>query len=173
MSKKLGPILFSEEQILSRVNDLVKKISSEYDELITVTVLKGAKPFSEKLREGLNIPVTNVDIRVKSYEGTESSGKIKVISDVSMDISGKDVLIVEDIVDTGGTMDFLIRHFKEDKGANSVKVCSFLSKPSKRVIEIPIDFLGFEIEDRFVVGFGLDFNEEYRELGYICELVDN
>lgn len=170
MVKKLGAIIYSKEEIDIKVKELAQNISENYSELIMVTVLKGAKPFSEALRSGLSIPVTNVDIRVKSYEGTESSGKIKVISDVNCDLSGKDVLIVEDIVDTGGTMDFLIKYFTEEKGANSVKVCSFLSKPSKRVVEVPIDFLGYEIEDRFVVGFGLDYNEEYRELDYICEL---
>ena len=106
-------------------------------------------------------------ICVSSYgSGTESSGRVNIVKDVSQPVDGMDVLIVEDIIDSGNTLNFILKYF-EAKGVNSVKICTLLSKPDRRVVEIPVDYIGAEIPDEFVIGYGLDYAENYRSLPYV------
>ena len=162
-------ILISEQQIQEQIDHLGKQINADYkntDELIVVGVLNGSFVFCADLIRRLKLPVNLQFISVSSYEGTESSGNLHVHLDLRCDIKGKDVLIVEDIVDTGITLSNLFVHF-ERMEPKSVRLASFLSKPSRREREVKIDYLGFEIEDHFVIGYGLDFNNRYRELPHV------
>lgn len=147
-----------------------KIIGSGYRELTTITVLKGAQWFSEKLRKKLElsgIKVGDAPMRVSSYgKDTESSGKIELILEPRENLKGKDLLIVEDIIDTGTTMDFLLKYLWAKK-PRSLKVCVLLNKPSRRKTEIKIDYVGFEVPDKFLIGCGLDYQDEYRDLPYV------
>ena len=106
-------------------------------------------------------------VRIKSYENTESTGKVKLSTPPSTDMRGKDVILIEDIVDTGGTIEFLRQHFLEELGAGSVATCTLLEKPARREVDIPVEYVGFSVPDLFVIGYGLDFNQRYRSLPYI------
>lgn len=167
----------SRDKIIKKVKQLAKKIYKDYkkyNEVNFVTVLTGAKYFSKDLKaelRDLGIKVNEDFIKVKSYVGTKSSGKIKVIKKLKEPITGKHILIIEDIVDTGLTLFFLKRILQ--KKAKSVKICSFLDKPSRREKIIKMDYLGYKVPNKFIVGYGLDFNEKYRELKYIGVLVEN
>ena len=135
-----------------------------------MTVRNGALHFSATLRERLAVHgllVEDHTIRLASYGNAEtSSGRVRVVEDVACDLMGKDVLVIEDIVDSGRTMAFLLEHLRT-KGARSVKVCTLLDKPSRREVAVPIDFCGFTIENLFVIGFGLDYQERHRDLPYV------
>ncbi|MGM0608833.1 MAG: hypoxanthine phosphoribosyltransferase [Candidatus Muiribacteriota bacterium] len=162
--------LISREQIEKRVKELAFNIENDYqdEKIIFVCILKGAFMFVSDLVK--NISKTNINIEfmvVSSYENfTKSTGKIKIIKDVDKDISDQNIIIVEDIVDTGYTLDFLYKYFK-NKGAKSIKVCTFLNKKVCRKIEVPVHYFGFEVGDEFVIGYGLDYCQEYRNLPYI------
>ena len=106
-------------------------------------------------------------VKVSSYEGTESTGKVKLSTPPSTDMRGKDVILIEDIVDTGGTIEFLRQHFLEELGAGSVATCTLLEKPARREVDIPVEYVGFSVPDLFVIGYGVDFNQRYRSLPYI------
>jgi hypoxanthine phosphoribosyltransferase len=166
----VAEVLLSEEQIAARVADLGQRISSDYAgrELTLVSVLKGSLPFMADLMRRITLPLRIDLMEVSSYGGTstESSGLVRILKDLSAPIDGRDVLIVEDIIDTGLTLNYLIRYLK-GKNPNSIKVCSLLDKPARRLVEIPIDYVGFEIPDAFVVGYGLDFGEVYRNLRFV------
>ena len=166
----VAEVLLSEEQIAARVADLGQRISSDYAgrELTLVSVLKGSLPFMADLMRRITLPLRIDLMEVSSYGGTstESSGLVRILKDLSTPIDGRDVLIVEDIIDTGLTLNYLIRYLK-GKNPNSIKVCSLLDKPARRLVEIPIDYVGFEIPDAFVVGYGLDFGEVYRNLRFV------
>lgn len=161
--------LISASEIEKKVSELAMKISEEYasEELVLIGVLKGAFVFLADLMRKLTIPCECSLIGVSSYgSGTKSSGRVRLTYDLSYSIEKKSVLIVEDIVDTGFTLNFLkrklsLRHPKE------IKVCALLDKPDRRKVNIEIDYLGFTIPDKFVVGYGLDYNEKYRNLPYI------
>jgi len=161
MSKK---ILFSRAAIQKRVQELGGQISGDYAgrELVVIGILKGAFIFMADLIREIRIPC-NIDfIRVASYDASsESSGKVVMTKDIETSIKGRDILIVEDIVDTGLTLQYLVRWLKE-RNPNSLKICVFLDKRKRRKVSFEADYVGFTIDDGFVVGYGLDFNEQYR-----------
>jgi hypoxanthine phosphoribosyltransferase len=166
----VAEVLLTEAQIEARVAELGRQISADYAgrELTLVSVLKGSLPFMADLMRRIDLPLRIDLMEVSSYGGTstESSGLVRILKDLSAPIDGRDVLIVEDIIDTGLTLNYLIRYLK-GKNPNSIKVCSLLDKPARRLVEIPIDYVGFEIPDAFVVGYGLDFGEVYRNLRFV------
>tara|TARA_Y100000310_G_scaffold228743_1_gene231038 strand:- start:5478 stop:6020 length:543 start_codon:yes stop_codon:yes gene_type:complete len=140
-----------------------------------VTVLDGARPFARDLITELGckgLCVSDSFVKLNSYCGTKSNGKICIEQDLTESLEGKDVLVVEDIVDSGRTYDFLRNYLLNEKGVRNVKLASLLSKPSRRVVDVKIDYLGIEIPDEFVVGYGMDFNGKYRELDYMGILED-
>ncbi len=165
--KKLKTLI-SKEDIVSRVKELAYNINKDYKnkDLHIIGVLKGSFIFLSDLMRKLNLNPTVDFIMLKSYAGEQSTENVKILHDISMEVKGKDILIVEDIVDTGITLEFLI-NLLHAKSPNSIKVITLLDKPSKRKINIPVDYVGFKIKDRFVVGYGLDFNEQYRQLPFI------
>jgi len=157
-------VLYSREEISGRVAELAKAISEDYrgKELVLIGVLKGAFIFMADLIRCLKIPCVVDFIRVASYgSGSVSSGQVVIRKDIETDIEGKDVLIVEDIIDTGITLRFLVEKLKERKPL-SLRVCAFLDKRARRKVEFEADYVGFTMEDGFVVGYGLDFNEMSR-----------
>ncbi len=166
----VAEVLLSEEQIAAKVAELGARITADYagQELTLVSVLKGSLPFMADLMRRITIPVRIDLMEVSSYGGTatESSGLVRILKDLSAPIEGRDVLIVEDIIDTGLTLNYLIRYLR-GKNPRSIKVCALLDKPARRLVEIPIDYVGFEIPDAFVVGYGLDFGEIYRNLRFV------
>jgi hypoxanthine phosphoribosyltransferase len=168
MSERLVPML-SAEQINTRVRELGAEIANEYKgkNLVLVVVLKGSFIFAADLCRAIDSNLRVDFLGVRSYgEGTESSGVVQITQDLSRPIAGEDVLIVEDIVDTGLTIAHLMDLFRT-RGPKSVKVCALLHKPARAKVEVAVDFLGFTIEDKFVVGYGLDFGEKYRNVPYI------
>ncbi len=166
----VSEVLISEEQIAAKVAELGARISKEYEgrELTLVSVLKGSLPFMADLMRRITIPVRIDLMEVSSYGGTatESSGLVRILKDLSAPIEGRDVLIVEDIIDTGLTLNYLMRYLR-GKNPRSIKVCALLDKPARRLVELDIDYVGFEIPDAFVVGYGLDFGEIYRNLRFV------
>ncbi|MEP7158294.1 MAG: hypoxanthine phosphoribosyltransferase [Chloroflexota bacterium] len=166
----IGDVLITEEQLRTKVRELGAMISADYaDRAVTlVSVLKGSLPFMADLMRAIEIPVQIDLMEVSSYGGasTESSGLVRILKDLSSPIAGKDVLIVEDIIDTGLTLNYLLRYLR-GKSPASLRICALLDKPARRLVEIPIDYTGFTIPDEFVVGYGLDFGEYYRNLPFI------
>lgn len=162
-------VLLSESEIKKRVKELAEQINRDYKgkHLYIIGILNGCYMFLSDLTKELNMPCTVDFMRVSSYgNATETSGVVRIIMDVSESLSGKNVLIVEDIIDTGLTMDYLIRTIKQ-KRPKSIKVCTLLHKKVKTKVNINIDYCGFEVPDKFVVGYGLDYNNMYRNLKYI------
>jgi len=169
MAEPTVTTLLSAEQITERVRELAKAISRDYVErkLVLVCVLKGSFVFAADLARSINIPVRIEFLGVRSYgEGTSSSGVVQITHDLSRPIAGEDILVIEDIVDTGLTIAHLLELLGTRK-PSSVKVCALLHKPARSRVEVPIDYLGFTIEDKFVVGYGLDWAERYRNLPFI------
>ncbi|MGZ6268987.1 MAG: hypoxanthine phosphoribosyltransferase [Candidatus Limnocylindrales bacterium] len=166
----VAEILLTEEQIQARVAELGQQVSEDYagKELTLVSVLKGSLPFMADLMRAIRIPVRIDLMEVSSYGGTatESSGLVRILKDLSSSIDGCDVLIVEDIIDTGLTLNYLIRYLR-GKNPRSLRICTLLDKPARRLVEIPVDYVGFSIPDRFVVGYGLDYGEIYRNLRFV------
>lgn len=165
-------VIITKEQIEQKVKELATLISRDYkvDGVILICNLKGAFIFLADLCRYITAHV-NIDfIATTSYKGTESSGDVRIIKDLKMDIQGKNLLLVEDIVDTGYTIDYTLKYLALHK-PKSIKICTLLDKKCKRKVDINIDYQGFVIGDRFVVGYGLDYNERYRELDYIGELI--
>ena len=161
--------MLSAEQIAARVQELGAQITKDYTDrpLVLVCVLKGSFVFAADLMRAVDLPLRVDFLGVRSYgEGTESSGVVQITQDLARPIEGEDVLIVEDIVDTGLTIAHLIELFHTRHPA-SLKICSLLHKPARTKVEVPIHYLGFTIEDRFVVGYGLDWAERYRNLPFI------
>lgn len=172
MNPDAEKILLSEEKIRAKVRELGRAISDDYagKELLAVGILKGAAVFLADLIRYISIPVYLDFVAVSSYgASTKSSGVVRILKDLEESIEGRHVLIVEDIVDTGLTLNYLVENFKA-RGPASLKVCTFLDKPIRRKIHVPIDYNGFSIPDKFVVGYGLDYNERYRNLPYIMVL---
>jgi hypoxanthine phosphoribosyltransferase len=170
LATDIAEVMITEEQIRLKVAELGARLNADYlgRELTLVSVLKGSLPFMADLMRAVTIPVTIDLMEVSSYGGmaTETSGLVRILKDLSSSIEGRDVLIVEDIIDTGLTLNYLVRYLR-GKGPSSLRICTLLDKPARRLVEIPIDYRGFEIPDRFVVGYGLDFGERYRNLPYI------
>ena len=173
MAKKIiSSILYTEKEIEQRVSELANQIESDYAgrELIIICVLSGSMTFVTDLtrRIGDKVSVRIDLLSASSYEGEKTTGKVHINLDVKADLRDKDVLIVEDIIDSGVTLDYIIYHLKYQK-PKSLKICALLTKPSRRWegINIDIDYLGFSIDDHFVVGYGLDCDQQYRNLPYI------
>lgn len=166
MNKMNKEILFSSGEIQKRVKELAERISADYAgrELIVIGILKGAFIFMADLIRVMSIPCKIDFVRVASYgAGQESSGKVVMTKDIETSIRGKDILLVEDIVDTGLTLTYLVNWLKE-RNPGSLKVCAFLDKRKRRKVAFEADYVGFAIDDGFVVGYGLDFDEQARYL---------
>src|SRR3954470_2299681 len=166
----VAEVLVDEDAIQAKVAELGRHISADYSgrQVTLVSVLKGSLPFMADLMRAMSIPVQIDLMEVSSYGGTstETAGLVRILKDLSASISGKDVLIVEDIIDTGLTLNYLLRYLR-GKNPASLRICALLDKPARRLVEIPIDYTGFTIPDEFVVGYGLDFGEFYRNLPFI------
>jgi len=174
MEKDLKEILFTEDEIKARVTELGEQINSDYPQdvdIVMVCILRGAVVFLADLARAINRPVTFDFMDVSSYGmGTESSGIVRIIKDLEENIAGRHVLIVEDIIDTGQTLKYVVDVLKTRKPA-SIKVVTLLDKPERRVTkQIKVDYNGFEIPDEFVVGYGLDYAQKYRNLSCIASL---
>jgi hypoxanthine phosphoribosyltransferase len=169
---RLGETLVSEEELRRRVAELGEQISRDYAgrTLLLVGVLKGAVFFLSDLMRYIDIPVEVDFMAVASYgSATDSSGVVRILKDLDAAIEGRDVLIVEDIVDSGLTLQYLLRNLGSRNPA-SLEVCALLTKPSRRKVELPSRYVGFQIPDRFVVGYGLDYGEQYRNLPFVAVL---
>ncbi len=169
---EIGDTLVVSDALQARVRDLAAAISTDYADkrLLLVCVLKGAVFFLSDLMRHIDIPVEVDFMAVASYgSATDSSGVVRILKDLDMPLEGRDVLIVEDIVDSGLTLQYLLRNLGSRNPA-SLEVCSLLTKPSRRKVDLPVRYVGFEIPDRFVVGYGLDYDERYRNLPYIAAL---
>lgn len=172
MMSDIKEILISEEQLQDKITEIGEKISQDYKgkNLMLVCILKGGVMFLSDLAKKINIPLTMDFMAVSSYgNATESSGVVRILKDLDSSIEDKDVIIVEDIVDTGLTLSYLVEALKS-RGPKSVKVCSLLDKPTRRKAQVDISYKGFEIPDEFVVGYGLDYDEKYRNLPFVCVL---
>lgn len=164
--------LLDQETIAKRVAELGAEINAAYvgEEVTLVVVLKGSFVFAADLARHLDMPVNVEFLAVRSYgDGTETSGVVEITSDLVKPIEGKNVIMVEDIVDTGLTMQYLMANFKT-RGPKTLRLASLLHKPARTRVEVPIDFLGFTIEDVFVIGYGLDYAQHYRNLPYLAVL---
>lgn len=168
MSERLVPMITADE-IRVRTAELGKQLTEDYKDksLVLVSVLKGSFIFAADLMRAIDLPCRIDFLGVRSYgTGTETSGVVQITSDLTRPIDGQDVLIVEDIVDTGLTIAHLMDLFRT-RSPRSVKVCALLHKPARARVSVPVDYLGFTIEDKFVVGYGLDFDEKFRNLPYV------
>ncbi|HBI56484.1 MAG TPA: hypoxanthine phosphoribosyltransferase [Firmicutes bacterium] len=169
MADNLDEVLLSKEEIDEKVKELGKMLAEEYagKRPLLICVLKGALIFVADLARAMNIPLEVDFMAVSSYGiSTKSSGVVRILKDLETGIEGRHVLIVEDIIDTGLTLKYLIENLKSRKPA-SIKICTLLDKPSRRRVQLQPDFSGFEIPDKFVIGYGLDFSEIYRNLPFI------
>ncbi len=169
MHEDLERILFTSDQIHERIRELAKEISQDYSgrSLMLVGVLKGAVFFLSRLAESLDLPVEIDFLGIASFSpGRALPGVVRISKDLDLDILDKDVLVVEDIVDTGLTLRYLL-NILSGRQPSSLAVCTFLDKSTRRLVEIPVKYRCFEVPDRFVVGFGLDYNQHYRELPYV------
>ena len=172
MDTFIKEILLSEEQIQKRVKELGQEISLDYQDknLMVVGILKGAVIFMADLVKSIKLPITMDFMAVSSYgSSTISTGEVRIIKDLDFSVEGKDILIIEDIIDTGLTLNYLTDNLRK-RGASSVKICTLLDKVDRRTVGVPVDYLGFEIPDEFVVGYGLDYAEQYRNLPYVGAL---
>jgi hypoxanthine phosphoribosyltransferase len=159
-------VLLSRDAIRARIEEMGREIARDYagKQPHMVGVLKGACTFMTDLIRAIELPLTLDYIAVSSYgAATKSSGEVKLVKDLDQGLEGRDLLVVEDIVDTGLTLNYLLNVLRA-RGPRSLKVAALLSKPSRRLVEIPVDYVGFAIDDHFVVGYGLDYNEKYRNL---------
>jgi len=169
MHDDIERVLISEEELQKKVLELAEKITKDYKDknLLIITVLKGSFVFAADLFRHIKIPAAIDFMAVSSYgSSSKSSGIVKILKDLDQDIQGRDVLIVEDILDSGKTLNYL-SGLLLDRGINSLRICTILNKPSRREAPIDADYIGFDIPDEFVVGYGLDYNEKYRNLPYV------
>ena len=168
----LGPIVVAEDKLQARILELGEQVTADYQGRapLLVGVLKGAFMFMSDLARAINLPVEFDFMAVSSYgSATRTSGVVRIIKDLDLDLTDRHVLIVEDIVDSGLTLQYLMRNLGARNPA-SLEVCALLTKPSRRKVELPIRFTGFEIPDRFAIGYGLDHAERYRNLPYVAAL---
>ncbi len=170
LENDLAKILITREQLQARIAELGAAISRDYagKDLLLLCILKGGVLFLSDLVRAIHIPHAIDFMAISSYGGTrtESSGVVRIIMDLNANIANRDVLIVEDIIDTGRTLTYITELLKT-RNPTSVKICTLLNKPSRREVTVPLDYIGFDIPNEFVVGYGLDFNEVYRNLPYI------
>ena len=160
--------LLTREEVEKRIKELAKEIEKDYcgKDLLVIGLLKGSIMFMSDLIKEMDLPVMIDFMSVSSYSGTTSTGVINVLKDTDISVKDKDVLIVEDIIDTGLTLSH-VKKLLEDRGTKSLKICTLLDKPSRRTIEMKGDYVGFEIPDEFVVGYGLDYDQHHRNLPYV------
>ena len=169
MESFIRKVLLDEDTLLKRIKELGNEITEDYKDkdLVVVGILKGAVIFMSELVKNIKLPITIDFMAVSSYgKSTISTGEVRIIKDLDFSVEGKDILIVEDIIDTGLTLNYLTEILKK-RGANDVRICTLLDKPERRTVGVHLDYLGFEIPDEFVVGYGLDYAEQYRNLPYI------
>ncbi len=174
-AKDIEYVLVNEEEIENKIKEIAEALNAYYkdEEVIAVCILKGSVPFYWDLIKKLSFPVKFDFMCVSSYgSGTVSTGEIKILKDLVVDIEGKNVLVVEDILDSGNTL-YSLKEILNKRRPKDVKICTLLDKPERRTKEIQADFLGFTIEDKFVVGYGLDYDEKYRQLPYIGVLKES
>ena len=171
MKDDIAKVYFTEEELQAKVRELGRQITEDYkdakEDIYCVGILKGASVFYTDLVRAIDLPVRFDFMIASSYgNGTSTTGSVKILKDLDYDIEGKHLIVIEDIIDSGTTMSYLLKYFAHRKPA-SVKLCALLSKPSRRTVEVPIDYCGFEVPDEFLVGYGLDYAEIYRNLPYI------
>ena len=164
--------VITKEQIEQKVKELGNLLSRDYgnEEIVLVCNLKGAFIFLADLCRHISSSVSIDFIATSSYKGTKSTGDVRIIKDLKMDIRGKNILLVEDIIDTGYTVDYIIKYLKLHE-PKSIRICTLLDKAEMRKVHIDIDYTGFVVPNKFLIGYGLDFNERYREIDYIAEFV--
>ncbi|MBF8983540.1 hypoxanthine phosphoribosyltransferase [Lutibacter sp. B2] len=175
MEKDIAKILFSQDDLDNKVKELGEKISKDYKdkELVLIGVLKGASVFMSDLMRSIDIPISIDFMAVSSYGlSTTSSGVVKILKDLDHSIEDKHVIIVEDIIDTGLTLHYICENLKSRK-PKSLKICTLLDKPERRKVEMTVDYKGFDIPDEFIVGYGIDYAEKYRNLPYVGILKRN
>ncbi len=169
LEQAVGEVLIDEETLAARVAELGAEVSADYlgRDLLLIGVLKGAVFFMADFMRHLTVPCEVDFMAISSYgDATDSSGIVRILKDLDINIEGRDVLVVEDIIDSGLTLSYLIRNLESREPA-SLEVCALLTKPSRREIDVPVRYVGFEIPNKFVVGYGLDFGERYRNLPYV------
>lgn len=162
-------VMIAEEEVDAKIKEIATQITKDYagKEVHLICILKGSIFFTCELAKRIDLPVTLDFMSVSSYgDGTESTGRVKIVKDLDENIEGKEVIVIEDIIDTGRTLSHLMEVLKVRK-PTSLKLCTLLDKPSRRVVDVDVDYTGFEIPDEFVVGYGLDFAQKYRNLPYI------
>ena len=169
MKNDVLKVLLTEEQIHERVAELGAQIAKDYADknLLLVSVLKGSVAFMADLMRAIDIPLAIDFMAVSSYgSGVKTSGVVKIIKDLEIDLTGRDLLIVEDILDSGMTLSYII-DMLETRNPNSVRICTLLDKPERHQVDVPVESIGFTVPDEFVIGYGLDYDERYRNLPYI------
>ena len=162
-------ILISEEEINKKLDEMAKQIEEDYEgkDVLAVCILKGSVFFAVELTKRIKSHIGFEFMEVSSYgSSTITSGVVRITKDIKGSVEGKHVLVIEDILDTGKTLSYLLDHLKGKKPA-SIKLCTLLDKPERRLVDVKVDYTGFEIPDKFVVGYGLDYNEQYRNLPYV------
>lgn len=165
---EIKEVLYSEEEIKEKVKELGERIREDYKDknLLLLGILKGCVPFMADIMRSINLDLEYDFMDVSSYQGTRSMGEVRILKDISTNIVDKDILIVEDIIDTGVTLSYLTKLLRS-RGAKSVEIVTMLSKPSRRKVDLPVKYNGYEIDDHFVIGYGMDYNERFRGLPYI------
>ena len=169
LERAVGEILIDEETLSARVAELGAEVSADYQgrDLLLIGVLKGAVFFMADLMRHITVPCEVDFMAISSYgDSTDSSGIVRILKDLDINIEGRDVLVVEDIIDSGLTLSYLMRNLESREPA-SLEVCALLTKPARREIDVPVRYVGFEIPNHFVIGYGLDFAERYRNLPYV------
>lgn len=169
MKEDIKEVLFSSDTLSEKVRELAERISNDYKgkDLVVVGILKGSVIFAAELIKNISIPCEIDFMAVSSYgNSTETSGVVRILKDLDNGIEGKDILIVEDIVDTGTTLKYLLGYLKARK-ANSIEIVTLLNKPARRKVDLNVKYMGFEVPDAFIVGYGIDYAEKYRNLPYI------
>ena len=169
LEKDIQEVLFSEEQLDRRVREIAAQIEKDYEgkEIMLISVLRGSFVFMADLCRRIDLPCTLDFMSVSSYgKGTSSSGQVQITKDLSSDISDQHIIVIEDILDSGNTLSYLLK-LLEQRNPASIRLCTLLDKPERRVKEVKVDYSGFTIPDAFVVGYGLDYAEQYRNLPYI------
>lgn len=171
----IGTVMITQEEILAKADEIGKQIEKDFagQEIVMVGILRGAVLWMADIMKHVNLDMTIDFMAVSSYgAATKSSGIVKINKDLDTDIEGKPVIIVEDIVDSGVTLNYLKGYF-ESRGAKDIKICALLDKPEGRRVDIDVDYIGFTVDDRFIVGYGLDYDQRYRNLPYITWLKEN
>ena len=165
---EIKEVLYSEEEIKEKVKELGERIREDYKDknLLLLGILKGCVPFMADIMRSIDLDLEYDFMDVSSYQGTRSMGEVRILKDISTNIVDKDILIVEDIIDTGVTLSYLTKLLRS-RGAKSVEIVTMLSKPSRRKVDLPVKYNGYEIDDNFVIGYGMDYNERFRGLPYI------